>query len=159
MYEWKRQGRRMGISLVIGFGIGCAVGLMPNTSLAQQEEVHAAGRVVYEANCASCHGQKADGQGVVAQILTVKPADLTGISQRSGGEFPFWRIYRTIDGREGVKGHGESEMPVWGREFRIQAGGGPAGGGTPAIEAEVRGKILSLVLYLQSIQKEGTAAQ
>ncbi len=155
MNERKTRGWRLGTGIVSGLVAGLVLGAVPSVSLAQEEDVRSAGRVVYEENCGSCHGPKADGQGVVAQWLNIKPADLSGISQRNDGEFPFWRIYRTIDGREEVKSHGDSEMPVWGREFRIQAGGG-LGTGSPAIEAAVRGKILSLVLYLQSIQKEGS---
>ena len=81
-------------------------------------------------------------------LLTVKPADLTQINKRSDGTFPFWRIYRVIDGREETKGHGTSEMPIWGAEFRSQAAGGPMP------EAYTRGRILELVYYLQSIQEK-----
>ena len=72
MRKWKMPGRRMGTNLVIGVVAACVVWLLPNTSLGQEEEVNAAGRVVYEANCASCHGPNADGQGVVAQYLNLK---------------------------------------------------------------------------------------
>jgi hypothetical protein len=37
-------------------------------------------------------------------------------------------------------------MPIWGQEFRLQAGTDTMAG------SEVRGRILELVYYLQSIQ-------
>jgi mono/diheme cytochrome c family protein len=120
----------------------------PGVSSAQEEEVAAAGKPAYDHNCAVCHGTKGKGDGGAMNLLTVKPADLTQISKRSDGTFPFWRIYRVIDGREEIKGHGTSEMPIWGAEFRSQA----AGGAMP--EAYTRGRILELVYYLQSIQEK-----
>ena len=88
--------KRVGRGMVGGLVAGLVLGAIPSVSLAQEENVNSAGRVVYEENCASCHGPKADGQGSVAQWLKIKPADLSGISQRNGGEFPYWRIFRTI---------------------------------------------------------------
>jgi len=79
-------------------------------------------------------------------MFTVKPADLTQISKKNNGEYPFWKVYRTIDGREEVKSHGTRDMPIWGSDFRMEAG-------TNALaESQVRGRILELVYYLQSIQ-------
>jgi mono/diheme cytochrome c family protein len=123
---------------------------MPNQGLAQQEEIAKAGRPTYEQYCAACHGLAGKGDGGAANILTVKPADLTQLSKKSGGEFPFWRVYRIIDGREEViRGHGSREMPIWGTEFRATAGSG-----NPGTESTVRGKILELIYYLQSIQEK-----
>ena len=51
-----------------------------------------------------------------------------------------------IDGREEIKGHGTSDMPIWGQVFRMEAG-------TSAMaQSQVRGRILELVHYLESIQ-------
>ena len=113
---------------------------------AQEQEVAAAGKPVYDRNCAVCHGREGKGDGGAANVLTVKPADLTQISKNNGGNFPFWRVYGMIDGREEVKGHGSREMPIWGAEFRAEAGT------NPTAQSLVRGRILELVYYLQSIQ-------
>jgi mono/diheme cytochrome c family protein len=129
------------------------VWLTPGRGLAQQKgeiakEIAAAGRPTYEQYCASCHGREGKGDGVAANLLTVKPADLTQLSKRNDGTFPFWQVYSAIDGRQEVKGHGTSDMPIWGQEFRQQAG-------TDAMaQAQVRGRILELVYYLEFIQEK-----
>ena len=57
---------------------------------------------------------------------------------------------RIIDGREeAIRGHGSREMPIWGTEFRAAAGRG-----NPGAESAVRGRILELIYYLQSIQEK-----
>lgn len=61
------------------------------------------------------------------------------------GQFPFWRTYRIIDGREESRGHGPRDMPLWGDLFRIVEA---------ADEDAVRGRIWQLIYYLESIQKE-----
>ena len=53
----------------------------------------------------------------MAKSLNVPPADLTRISARNGGTFPLARISRIIAGEQLPRGHGTSEMPVWGPIF------------------------------------------
>ncbi|WP_370458558.1 hypothetical protein [Aliiroseovarius sp. PrR006] len=55
-----------------------------------------------------------------------------------------------VDGRSGVMAHG-SDMPVWGDQFSADAGSGLERDLSAVYE--VRGRILSLVYYLESIQK------
>jgi len=138
------------------FGIRCVtktsligtllLGLIPGVGMAQQEEVAKAGRPAYEQSCAVCHGREGRGDGGAMNLLTVKPTDLTQLSKKNDGTFPFWRVYRVIDGREEIKGHGTRDMPLWGQEFRMQTGS------SPMAESQVRGRILELVYYLESIQ-------
>lgn len=130
---------------VIGMMIGALLWLGPKTGLAQEEEVAAAGKSEYQSYCATCHGVGGKGDGPSAGMLKTKPADLTQLSSKYGGQFPFWRVYKVIDGREPVSGHGTGEMPIWGDRFRQEEVGAAAG-------AQVRGQILQLVYYLQSIQ-------
>lgn len=132
--------------VLVSIVVGSLVWLWAGQSLAQEKEVAAAGKNVYNQNCAVCHGREAKGDGVAISLLTVKPADLTQISKRAGGTFPFWKVYSVIDGREEIKGHGDRDMPIWGAEFRAQAGS------SPAAESQTRGRVLELVYYLQSIQ-------
>ena len=127
-----------------------AVSLMPGVSHAQEQEVAASGKLLFNENCMVCHGNNGKGDGIMATfgLLTVQPADLTVLAKKNGGHFPFWRIYGVIDGRDPLKAHGSREMPLWGDEFRLEASNNPMS------QSEVRGKILLLVYYLQSIQEK-----
>jgi mono/diheme cytochrome c family protein len=117
-------------------------------SFAQEEEVATAGKPVYERYCAACHGREGKGDGPAMNLLTVKPADLTQINQRNSGTFPFWKIYRVIDGREEIRGHGSRDMPIWGAEFRSETSS------NPDAQSRVRGRIFELVYFLRSIQTQ-----
>ncbi len=124
------------------------LGMGPNNSRAQEQDVIAAGKREFQRSCAACHGSAAKGDGPSAGALNVKPADLTQMSKKHGGVFLFWRTYEKISGRdeEVIRGHGTREMPIWGERFRLE------GGSSEEYQAGVRGRILSLVYYLQSIQ-------
>jgi len=122
-----------------------AGGQEPRRQAASQERVEN-GRRTYAVYCASCHGKAARGDGPVAGDLKVAPADLTRLAARNEGRFPHDRVYQTIDGRLKVRGHGSSEMPVWGATLRIP-------GSDRDQESEVRERILDLLSYLESIQR------
>jgi len=115
---------------------------------AQESDVIAAGEIEYQNYCAVCHGTEGRGYGIMGKFLTVQPSDLTQLTKKNAGRFPFWQIYRTIDGREEVRGHGTRDMPVWGARFRADAKGDDA-----ASRSQAAGRILSLVFYLQHIQE------
>ena len=132
-----------------------ALGLMvtivlwtPTMSPGQETEVIAGGELEFQRSCASCHGQEGKGNGPMAKVLTVKPADLTQLSKGNGGTFPFWRVYGTIDGREQVQSHGPREMPIWGERFNKET----SDHGSDA-RSLVAGRILGLVFYLRHIQR------
>ena len=135
--------------LLIAFLLIDFVLLMPGIGRGQEAEVAAGGKVFFDDNCMVCHGQGGKGDGIMVtfNLLNVTPPNLTLLSKRNNGHFPFWQVYGVIDGREPLKAHGSREMPLWGDEFRLDAG-------TSAMaQSDVRGKILSLVYYLQSIQQ------
>jgi mono/diheme cytochrome c family protein len=119
--------------------------IMPAPGQAQ-EVVLTSGKLEYQQYCAICHGKEGKGGGSMADLLRAKPADLTQLSKKNRGQFPFWRVYRTIDGREEVMGHGTRTMPIWGSHFLVEEGGGPLD------EHVVLGRILALVYYLESLQ-------
>ena len=114
----------------------------------------------YRISCLVCHGVGGRGDGSMAKFLTIKPTDLTQLSNKNGGQypdlkagrFPFRHVFEVIDGRTVVSGHGERAMPVWGARYLKEESGiyGPYLG---AHEQVVRGRILELVYYLQSIQQ------
>ncbi len=116
--------------------------------VAQEQEVIDTGKREFLRSCATCHGVDATGNGPAAPTLNVKPADLTQIAKHHGGVFLFWRTYEKIAGREEqvVPGHGTREMPIWGERFRF------APKAAEDQKTSVRGRILSLVHYLRSIQ-------
>jgi mono/diheme cytochrome c family protein len=100
----------------------------------------------FATHCASCHGADGKGAGPVAAALRTPPADLTRIAARRGGDFPADEIAEWIDGRMASPAHGTREMPVWGYRF---AEGLPPG---ELSQELVRGRILTVVEYLRSIQ-------
>ena len=119
-------------------------------SLAQEEQIVARGKSHYQRYCSGCHGKPGNGKGVLAEYLKITPTDLTQLSKKNGGQFPFWRVYRIVDGREEVRGHGTRAMPIWGDEIRIDE--------TKALpqfqEDLVAGRLWQMLSYLQSIQEK-----
>lgn len=134
-----------------------AAALLPGISLADQEEV--AGQQEFLRNCAVCHGPDGRGDGPFAQFLQEKPKSLTGISARNNGMFPVQKIYDVIAGTEGVQAHGTLNMPIWGDRYLTEAVSNPdpynyGPYGSPShYEEIVRGRILSLILFLANIQE------
>jgi mono/diheme cytochrome c family protein len=134
---------RLGFSLVLLLSAGSAFGARAADPNAMLVEV---GRDAFATHCAACHGMDARGNGPAAPALRTPPADLTRIAARRGGDFPADEIAAFIDGRLAPPAHGTREMPVWGYRF---AEGLPSGELTQAL---VRGRILTVVEYLRSIQ-------
>jgi mono/diheme cytochrome c family protein len=104
------------------------------------------GQEEFRTYCASCHGTSGRGNGIMAELLVKKPADLTVLAKNNGGRFPLDRVIATIDGRFEVAGHGAREMPVWGKIFRSDHEASNS-----AVSAEDR--ILALAYYIRSIQQ------
>jgi len=107
-----------------------------------------AGQEEFRRSCAVCHGTTAHGNGPLARNLSPPPADLTLLSRKNGGTFPFDGVTAMVDGREEVAGHGPSDMPVWGERFGFTE----AGVSEPGGEYVVLGRISAVVAYLRSIQ-------
>ena len=128
------------IGVLIGAGLGMPVS-------AQENPV---GAEAYRVACAVCHGADARGRGEFADVLSVKPPDLTTLSDKNEGVFPYLRVFQTIDGRASIRAHGTSAMPIWGDTLKREVGetAGPFGS-----ELLVRAKILSIVDYLETLQK------
>ena len=141
----------LGIIALLGIaGLAAVVPLSPGFSQEKaigqetQQERIARGDRAYRVFCAGCHGAGARGDGAMADLLTVRPADLARISARNGGTFPAERVAEAIDGRTVVRGHG-AQMPVWGWSFKEP-------GRDWDQEREVQERVHDLVLYLESIQ-------
>ncbi|MFN7977285.1 MAG: cytochrome c [Vicinamibacterales bacterium] len=104
----------------------------------------ATGDYLFRTYCAACHGTSAKGDGPLAESMRRRPANLTEIGKRNQGVFSADQVFKTIDGRTPVKGHGGPDMPVWGDVFSKSSDGGD-----PAV---VEARIKALVAYLESIQ-------
>lgn len=134
--------------LVRALGLGAALACAGGAALADD-----AGEREYMNSCASCHGVDGKGNGPVASAYAMtigKP--LTRLAAENDGVFPMLDVIQIIDGRQGVRGHGtDAGMPVWGAVYKAPLAGeiGPY-----AAEIAVRGRILSLAYYLESIQEE-----
>jgi mono/diheme cytochrome c family protein len=102
------------------------------------------GDALFKTYCASCHGKSGKGDGPLADSLRFRPADLTLVAKRGGGKFDADKVYRIIDGREPVKGHGGTDMPVWGDAFKRSVEG--------YSEKAVKARIQALVDHLKAIQ-------
>lgn len=103
------------------------------------------GEYLYRVFCASCHGARGAGDGTVADLLRVRPANLTAIAASNGGVFPRDRVYTAVDGRQTVNGHGPGQMPIWGDVLKVTEG---------QDEAVIRKRINALVSYLETIQRK-----
>ena len=132
--------------LAVGATVLAALLLAPIAAFAQDSPTQQStpGGEVFRLYCASCHGSSARGDGPLAATMRRKPANLTEIAKRNGGEFPTDLVFRTIDGRQPVRGHGGPDMPEWGEAFGRSSEAGDA--------ERVKRVIQSLVDYLESIQ-------
>lgn len=139
-------GRRV---LVLASALLTGLALSPPSAIAQETSV---GEQLYIDSCAVCHGIEGRSDGPMSMSFEPRPSILTQVSKKNGGVFPFQKVFEIIDGRAEVRAHGSRDMPVWGRAFReprLFPGGNPYG---PSSELVVKGRILALTQYLQSIQ-------
>lgn len=102
------------------------------------------GGEVFRTYCATCHGTSGRGDGPLAGSMRRKPADLTEIAKKNGGEYPSEIVFRTIDGKTPVLGHGGPDMPVWGDAFARSRDGGDVD--------TVKFRIDSLVEFIRTLQ-------
>jgi mono/diheme cytochrome c family protein len=119
--------------------------LAPAAGLAQEEVQRVAGSSIYKTYCAVCHGTGGKGDGQLADSLRMKPSDLTLLAKKNKGTFPKDQVMRTVDGRKPVKGHGGTDMPIWGDAFKQSREG--------YSEAVVKEKIEAVVAYIETLQE------
>jgi mono/diheme cytochrome c family protein len=144
------QGNRIwGGAAVLLLALGCATseGAPEADAPSTESQRVAAGRAEYETYCMACHGIGGDGTGPVAPYMKPPPPDLRKIKARHGGVFPHAKIEAWIDGRDPIASHGTRDMPIWGAAFREETELDQLS------ETRVRGRIVLLVHYLESIQE------
>jgi mono/diheme cytochrome c family protein len=106
-------------------------------------EVVETGADTYTSHCASCHGRGGKGDGPTAPSLRQKPADLTTIARRRGGQFPRAEMSDFILGKgKRIGAHGSRDMPVWGPLFRE----------SNPFDSRVDVRVERLLDYLESLQ-------
>lgn len=138
--------------------LSCAALLMmAQNAFAEEDFEETIGSREYQANCSSCHGMTGKGDGPLASELKTTPPDLTGLTARNQGSFPFFEVYDVIAGETVVTPHGDPEMPVWGTRLTFDTErslefGPPFPEG--AVREIVQGRILRITYYLRSIQEE-----
>lgn len=133
-------------------GLGVALLMMLGTAaLAEGEDAVGdamTGEALYQAHCAVCHGLAATGNGPMAPVLLIQPADLTALVARHGGVFPLERVVARIDGRDPLVSHG-SDMPVYGDFFEGRDVAMRTAAGQPLLTSQ---PIADLVAWLLTIQ-------
>lgn len=141
-----RQGRAVVVAAALALGVSTTMaGQTPAAGQPATVSPAARGEAVYRVHCASCHGVSGTGDGPVSEDLRIPVPDLTRIALRNNGVFPSAQVERVIDGRQRVRGHGSTEMPVWGDTL------GPTLVGPDA--AVTRRRIEELVAYLERLQR------
>jgi mono/diheme cytochrome c family protein len=138
-----RHSRHLGLALGAALALMPWVAARPTAAPAQGASRTFAGRDLFSAHCASCHGVTGVGNGPVAPSMRKAPPDITGLSLANGGLFPLERVRRVVEGRD-VPSHGDREMPVWGDVFRLESG---------ASREVVRERIGAIVEYLRTMQR------
>lgn len=122
--------------------------IAPHAARAQDNTL---GSDIYRTSCAVCHGTDGKGGGEFGQVLLVKPPNLTTLSAKNDGVFPFLKVFQFIDGRTVVGAHGTRVMPIWGDVFKGEVGesAGPFGS-----ELLIRARMVALVDYIESLQQK-----
>ena len=100
------------------------------------------GEQMYKDYCAACHGSAGKGDGPAAAFLKTWPPDLTKMAERNKGKYPEVKVKETLLFGISSQAHGTSDMPVWGRLFRME----------DQNKKEVNTRVSKLTQYLQSIQ-------
>lgn len=106
------------------------------------------GEFLFLTFCTTCHGEDGRGGGPTAQVLTVAPADLTGLAADNGGEFPAARTIDRIEGKDRLIAHGDP-MPIYAPVFE---GAESVVISTPGREIQTNAVVADLLAYIESIQ-------
>lgn len=129
----------------IGLVLAACMTVVATSAIAQEE----AGRNEYMVACAGCHGESAMGDGPLAGLLKIETPSLTTLTAEKGsGDFPFEYVLWMVDGRNIIRAHG-SAMPIWGERYQVSASSQRG----ETAEMVARGRMLSLVNYLETIQE------
>jgi mono/diheme cytochrome c family protein len=135
------------LAAILIFAGGAAA--QPSAPAAQQEHIPPnsvpTGKEMFKQYCAACHGLDAKGHGPARAALKVPAADLTTLSKRHGGEFPYDYVTNVLRFGPGVAAHGSSDMPTWGGIFQYMDNYN---------QAAVQKRVKNLCDYIASLQEK-----
>ncbi len=134
----------------LAWGIGLAIVAMAVAATPAPAQQMEYGQAEFLNSCAMCHGPEGRGDGEFAINLSKQPADLTQLTKRNSGEFPFARVFGVIDGRYIIEGHEGRDMPRWNRLFLTEDLESYA---PEDAEAITRERIRLLTLYVETLQR------
>jgi mono/diheme cytochrome c family protein len=84
----------------------------------QHTRIPLSGAKIFQYHCAACHGSDGRGNGPATAALKHAVPDLTLLSQKNHGKFPYDGVRNLIEGVPPLtRAHGTREMPVWGPIF------------------------------------------
>jgi len=102
---------------------------------------------MYVAYCAVCHGVDGSGAGPATPALKALPTDLTLLSRKNGGVFPWAHVKSVLKFGVETPAHGSPDMPVWGDLMLTLNKTGPSS------NVEVQQRIVNLTSYLKQMQR------
>jgi mono/diheme cytochrome c family protein len=129
------------VPLMLALGVAACVSVATAARAADHP-----GKAPFDQYCASCHGPAADGTGPVATEMKVAPPDLRKLGQKYGTPLPKPKLRELVDGREMLRAHGTSDMPVWGEQLVSNV---PPTANTTFFK---RGTIIVILDYLETLQ-------
>ena len=131
---------------VLSAACGQGAGSRPDIGLGEMPAEQR--RELFDRLCASCHGIEGRGDGPVADLLTVRPANLVTLAQRHAGTFPREYVVGVLSGQRRIRAHGTNDMPVWGQ--RLAPAESPAAAAGQLEQARL---ITALTDYVESLQR------
>lgn len=132
------HGAALAAAAMAGVVAACAPQVSPQTSA----------RNDFAALCVDCHGADGTGGGAASSGMDTKPADLTRVAARNGGEFPRLQVMGHIYGF--TPGRSASPMPEFGDLLEGPTIPYDAGDG---IKTPTPARLVALMEYVKSIQR------
>lgn len=138
-----QTSRRTAVASAILLFTAGAVAQVTIRQVPIENTVAGSGQEMYQAYCASCHGEDGKGKGPAAPALKTPATDLTKLAQNNGGVYPTQEVIYTLGLMPGAtRAHGTDDMPVWGTLFRSL-------GQHPNV---VQIRLYNLTRYIESLQ-------
>ena len=136
--------------LVLMFFANNALGevVIKEEQLKWQDVSHMDSSEVFTNLCAACHGAGGKGDGPAAAALNTGVPDLTILSAKNDGVFPYAHVKYAITGKARNDQHKTIGMPAWGDQFAYVRPSGSA----LIRNAYSRNQIRLLTAYIQSLQ-------